>query len=41
MRVVIDTNRIIAALIKEGISRKIIFNRNFEFVAPDYAIEEI
>ena len=41
MRIVIDTNRIIAAMIKDGISRKIIFNENFTFITPDHTIMEI
>ncbi|MFW5846910.1 MAG: putative toxin-antitoxin system toxin component, PIN family [Nanoarchaeota archaeon] len=41
MRVVIDTNSIISALIKNNLSRKIIFNKNFEFFAPDHIISEI
>jgi len=41
MRIVIDTNRIIASLIKDGISRKIIFNKSFEFFSPDYTLIEI
>lgn len=40
-RIVIDANRIIAALIKEGISRAIIFDSRFEFISPDYIIEEL
>jgi len=41
MRIVVDTNRIVAALIKAGISREIIFNNNFEFFIPDHSIIEI
>ena len=41
MKIVIDTNRIIAALIKDGISRRIIFNEKFQFVTPDHSITEI
>jgi predicted nucleic acid-binding protein len=41
MKIIIDTNRIIASLIKDGISRKIIFNKNFEFISPDYSFLEI
>tara|TARA_Y100000310_G_C20702951_1_gene831790 strand:- start:9118 stop:9522 length:405 start_codon:yes stop_codon:yes gene_type:complete len=40
MKLVVDTNRIIAALIKNGISRKILFNKDFVFVTPDYSIIE-
>lgn len=41
MKLVIDTNRIIASLIKDGISRKILFSKNFEFVTPDHSLSEI
>ena len=41
MKVVIDCNRIIAALIKESTTRDIIFNKNFDFFAPNYILIEI
>ena len=41
MRIVIDTNRIIAALIKEGTARDILFDPYFEFLTPDYTLVEI
>ena len=41
MRIVIDANRIIAALVKESTTRDILFDKNFEFLAPDYTITEI
>ncbi len=41
MRIVVDTNRIIAALIKDGLSRSILFDKRFEFFTPDYTLEEI
>ncbi|MEK6898492.1 MAG: PIN domain-containing protein [Nanoarchaeota archaeon] len=41
MKIVIDTNRIIAALIKDGYSRAILSNKFHEFIAPEFAIEEI
>ena len=41
MRIVVDTNRIIAALIKDSKNREILFDLNFEFFCPDYALEEI
>lgn len=41
MKIVIDTNRIIASLIKEGNSRKIIFSNLFEFYTPDYTLIEL
>src|SRR3989344_640845 len=41
MRILVDTNRIIAALVKESTTRDILFDENFEFVTPDYTITEI
>lgn len=41
MKIVVDTNRIIAALIKDSISRRILFNTDFKFICPDYALVEI
>ncbi|MFH1210180.1 MAG: PIN domain-containing protein [archaeon] len=41
MKLVIDSNRIISALIKEGLSRKIIVSKNFDFLTLDYIIEEV
>lgn len=41
MKTVIDSNRVIAALIKESTTREILFDRNFEFVAPDHIISEV
>lgn len=41
MKIVIDTNRIIASLIKDGDSRKILLNKDFEFISPDYVFSEI
>ncbi len=41
MRIVIDTNRIIASLIKDGTSRKILFSEDIEFITPDFSLQEI
>ena len=41
MKLVVDSNRIIAALIKEGPTRKILCNAEFEFLTLDYVIEEV
>jgi predicted nucleic acid-binding protein len=41
MKLVIDSNRIMAGLIKDSQTRKIIFNEEFDFIAPDYVITEI
>jgi predicted nucleic acid-binding protein len=41
MKLVIDSNSIIASLIKDGISRRIIFSPAIQFIAPDYTLKEI
>lgn len=41
MKIVIDTNAIISALIKNSVSRKIILDDNFEFFTPDFTLLEI
>ena len=41
MEVVIDTNIIISALLKDGFSRKLILNEKFKFITPSYTISEI
>ncbi len=41
MRLVIDTSSIISALIKNGISRRIIFSRAIQFITPDHTLNEI
>ena len=41
MKIVVDSNRVIAALIKESTTRKILFDENFEFIAPDFIKTEI
>jgi|SRR3989344_3297608 len=41
MKILIDTNRIVAALIKEGTTRRILLDDFFEFVTPDYTLEEL
>ena len=41
MRVIVDSNRIISALIKEGVSRKILSSKNIEFFTVDYVMKEI
>ena len=41
MKIIVDTNRIIAALIKEGISREILLNDSFEFFTPDFTLSEL
>lgn len=41
MKIVIDSNRVIAALIKDSTTREILFNKNFEFFAPEFIENEI
>ena len=41
MKLVIDTNNIIAALIKKGISRRIIFSPAINFITPEHTLQEI
>ena len=41
MKLVIDSNRFIAGLLRDGASREIIFDSHFEFYSPDYLITEI
>lgn len=41
MKVIVDTNRIISALIKEGLARAIITSLKIEFYTLDYVLEEI
>ena len=41
MRLVLDTNILIAALIKDSLTRQIIFLPDFEFLLPEYALEEL
>lgn len=41
MKLVIDTNSIISALIKNGISRRIIVSPVIHFITPDYTLQEI
>ena len=41
MKLVVDTNRIIAALIKDGMARAIIQSSIFEFCTLNYVLEEV
>lgn len=41
MRLVLDTNILIAALIKDSLTRQILFLPGFEFLLPEYALEEV
>ncbi len=41
MILVIDSNRVIAGLLKDSTSRRIIFHRGFEFYSPEHLITEI
>lgn len=41
MRLILDTNILIAALIKDSLTREILFWPGFEFLLPEYALEEV
>ncbi len=41
MKLVVDTNILISALIRNSADRKIIFTSGFEFCVPEYAFSEI
>ena len=41
MRIIVDTNRIISALIKEGLTRDVITSEKIEFYSLDYVTEEV
>src|SRR3989338_9191005 len=41
MKIVVDANIIIAAIIRDGKCREILTNSNFEFLSPDFVLEEI
>ena len=41
MKIVIDANRIFAALIKDSTTRAILYDENFEFITPDFTTTEL
>lgn len=41
MKIVIDANRLIAALIAQSTTRELLLNDNFVFIAPDTIVAEI
>ncbi len=41
MKIVVDSNRIIASLLKDSTTREILYNDEFEFFAPEFVMEEI
>src|SRR3990172_6221826 len=41
MRLVLDTNILIAALIKDSLTREMFFAPGFEFLLPEYALGEV
>ncbi len=41
MKIVIDTNVIMAGLLKDSFVRKILMSKNIEFFIPKYALQEI
>ena len=41
MRLIVDTNRILSALVRDGRDRKVISSQNMDFFTLDYVLEEI
>ncbi len=41
MRLVIDSNRVMAALLKNSLTREILLDSRFEFYSPDYLLTEL
>ncbi|MEK6897044.1 MAG: PIN domain-containing protein [Nanoarchaeota archaeon] len=41
MKFVVDTNILLSALLKDGLSREILTNFNFSFFTPSFALSEI
>ena len=41
MELIVDTNRIVASLIKDGISRKIILSSRFTLHSPEFGVAEV
>jgi len=41
MKIVVDSNRLFAALAKEGTTRILLMHPAFEFVAPEYIVHEL
>ena len=41
MKLVIDANRVIAALIKQSTTRELLLDMAFEFIAPDFLKTEL
>jgi len=41
MKIIVDSNRVIASLIKDSTTRQILFSSYFEFAAPEFIKEEI
>ena len=41
MKIVVDSNRIIASLLKDGVAREILYDRSYECIAPEFVREEI
>src|SRR3989344_9137592 len=41
MKILVDTNRVIAALLKDSTTRDILCDDHFEFLTPEYTLTEI
>jgi len=40
MKLVIDSNRVMAGLIKDSVTRMIILNEDLDFIAPEHLLTE-
>lgn len=41
MRLILDANRLFAALIRDSAARRVLLNPSFEFIAPEYILHEV
>jgi len=41
MKIVIDANMVIAALIKDSKAREVITSDEFDFISPDFILQEV
>ncbi|MEK6882953.1 MAG: PIN domain-containing protein [Nanoarchaeota archaeon] len=41
MIIVIDTNIIISAIIRNSVTRNIVFDKKFNFITPSFALSEL
>lgn len=41
MKIVVDANMVIAALVKESKAREVLFSKKLQFVSPEFVLQEI